>query len=234
MPVPAEQTPNSRGLLRDDVYFRLRDAIIDSTFLPGEQLRDLEIANWLGVSRTPVREALLRLGQAGLVVSEPGKSTIVASVDVKATRDAQAVVTAMYEVAIRSAMSSLTSRDISSMRNANERFASAIEIGDIEAAIVADVELHDVPVLRAANQAVAVVLEQFTPLLHRVARLKFTTAAGRSSIDLHNRLISFCETGDVDAAAGVSYEIWHSVDDLIDLAEDVSAKTNTSEQKVKN
>ena len=51
------------------------DAIVDGTFAPGEQLRDLELAGWLGVSRTPVREALLRLAEAGLVVAEPGRST---------------------------------------------------------------------------------------------------------------------------------------------------------------
>src|SRR5918995_4693948 len=68
MPIPAVDSPSlARSLLRDDVYARLRDAIVDGTLLPGERLRDLDLAAWLGVSRTPVREALLRLGQAGLV-----------------------------------------------------------------------------------------------------------------------------------------------------------------------
>jgi len=55
MPIPAG-APLSRSLLRDDVYVRLRDAIVDGTFTPGEQLRDGDLAQWLGVSRTPVRE----------------------------------------------------------------------------------------------------------------------------------------------------------------------------------
>ena len=78
MPIPAG-VPLSRSLLRDDVYVRLRDAIVDSTFTPGEQLRDGDLAQWLGVSRTPVREALLRLAQAGLVVAAPGRSTTVST-----------------------------------------------------------------------------------------------------------------------------------------------------------
>ena len=57
-----------RGLLRDDVYTRLRDAIVDGTFAPGEQLRDGELADWLGVSRKPVREAISTLPSA----STPG------------------------------------------------------------------------------------------------------------------------------------------------------------------
>src|SRR6478752_3065923 len=75
MPIPSDTAGVDRSLLRDDVYRRLRDAIVDGTFAPGEQLKDGELADWLGVSRTPIREALLRLARAGLVVAEPGRST---------------------------------------------------------------------------------------------------------------------------------------------------------------
>ena len=67
MPIPSDSAGVDRSLLRDDVHRRLRDAIVDGTFLPGEQLKDGDLAEWLGVSRTPVREALLRLGASGLV-----------------------------------------------------------------------------------------------------------------------------------------------------------------------
>ena len=83
MPIPAG-VPLPRSLLRDDVYVRLRDAIVDGRFTPGEQLRDGDLAQWLGVSRTPVREALLRLAQAGLVVAAPGRSTTVSTLDARA------------------------------------------------------------------------------------------------------------------------------------------------------
>ena len=102
---PVEALP-PRELLRDDVYRRLRDGIVDGTFAPGEQLRDVELAGWLGVSRTPIREALQRLAQAGLVVAEPGRSTSVTSLDLRATRDAQAVVASMHHLAVRAAVES--------------------------------------------------------------------------------------------------------------------------------
>ena len=107
---PAEALP-PRELLRDDVYRRLRDGIVDGTFAPGEQLRDVELAGWLGVSRTPIREALQRLAQAGLVVAEPGRSTSVTSLDLRATRDAQAVVASMHQLAVREAVGQLTAAD---------------------------------------------------------------------------------------------------------------------------
>src|SRR5690348_18473707 len=94
MPVPVSTATLSRSLLRDDVYVRLRDAIVDGTFAPGEQLRDGELAQWLGVSRTPVREALLRPAHAGLVVAAPGRSPPAGAVDAPAARDQQAVLAA--------------------------------------------------------------------------------------------------------------------------------------------
>ena len=71
MPVPTSPSPLRPSLLRESVHDRLRDAIVDGTLAPGEVVRDTELAAWLGVSRTPVREALLRLGESGLVRAAP-------------------------------------------------------------------------------------------------------------------------------------------------------------------
>ena len=208
MPVPEGEVVARRQLLRDDVHRRLRDAIVDGTLAPGEQLRDAELAGWLGVSRTPIREALLQLQRAGLVVSEPGRSTSVSTLDQRATRDAQAVVAGMHELAVRIAVERLTSADLARMRSANRRFASALRRGDVDAALAADDELHAVPVLVAANQAVVTVLEQFTPVLRRVERIRFGSLRGRDSVALHSSLIELCAAGDTEAAAAVSRQTW--------------------------
>jgi DNA-binding GntR family transcriptional regulator len=206
----------ARALLRDDVYRRVRDAIVDGTLHPGEQLRDQELAAWLGVSRTPVREALLRLQQAGLVASLPGRSTTVASLDTRAARDAQAVVAQMHRLAVHDAVGQLTADDFARMRDANARFRTALEAGDAEAALDADDELHGIPVAATGNAALAAVLDQFTPVLRRVERLRFGSLSGRGSVALHARLIDLCEAGDRDAAAEVSHETWQTLAPLLD------------------
>lgn len=216
MPVPSSPPPSVRGLLRDDVHARLRDAIVDGTLRPGEQLRDQELAAWLGVSRTPVREALLRLGQAGLVTSSPGRSTSVTCLDVRATRDAQAVVASLHALAVREAVPLLTDDDLERMRAANSRFAAALGSGDVDAALTADDELHGIPVEAAGNLAVASVLEQFTPLLRRVERLRFASLAGRQSVALHTRLIEHCAASDVEGAQAVSFETWQTLAPLLE------------------
>jgi DNA-binding GntR family transcriptional regulator len=216
MPVPAISEVRPRSLLRDDVYGRLRDAIVDGTLEPGEQLRDGELARWLGVSRTPVREALLRLQQAGLVVARPGRSTSVATLDVRAIRDAQAVVASMHELAVRRAVAQLTAEDLDRMRAANARFADALRRGDVDAALAADDDFHDVPVASAANGALRSVLEQFTPALRRLERLRFSSLAGRGSVSLHDRLVERCAAGDVEGAAALSFETWQTLAPLLE------------------
>ena len=216
MPVPASEPSPSRALLRDDVYRRVRDAIVDGTLAPGEQLRDQELAAWLGVSRTPVREALLRLQQAGLVAALPGRSTTVASMDTRTARDAQAVDASMHELAVREAVGQLTAGDLSRMRDANARFEAALRAGDADAALDADDELHGIPVAAAGNAALTAVLDQFTPVLRRVERLRFGSLSGRGSVALHARLIDLCEAGEREAAAEVSHETWQTLAPLLD------------------
>ena len=219
MPVPPGGALN-RSLLRQDVYLRLRDAIVDGTFAPGEQLRDHELAAWLGVSRTPVREALLRLGQSGLVLSRPGRSTTVAGLSAAAARDALEVVAAMHEVAVRGAVPRLTDADLAQMRLANEDFAEALRHADAEGALAADDVLHAVPVRVCGNSAVTEVLEQFTPLLRRVERLRFATLGGRASVRAHTSLIQACARGHGEEAAEISTRIWFSLTPLIDALDE--------------
>jgi len=213
MPIPPTEPGVDRSLLRDDVYRRLRDAIVEGTFTPGEQLKDLELATWLGVSRTPVREALLRLAQSGLVLAQPGRSTVVSTLDARDIRDARDVVASMHELAAREAVPVLVAADLTTMREANRRFAAALKSGDVDACLRADDDLHGVLVRIASNRALDTVLEQFTPTVRRAERQRFASPAGRESVDQHNELIRLCTAGDAEAAAAIAYDTWHSLPD---------------------
>lgn len=210
MPVPSQHLP-ARPLLRDDVYTRLRDAIVDGTLAPDEQLRDLELAAWLGVSRTPVREALLELARAGLVRATPGRSTVVAPLDVAGIRDAQAVIAAMHALAVRAAVQRLTDDDIERMRIANAAFADAQRRGDVDAALRADEEFHAVAVAASGNKAVQTVIAQYEPVLRRAERLRFASSEGEESIARHERLIDLLDARDADGAAKVAEQTWQTL-----------------------
>lgn len=211
MPIPTSSPPVGRSLLRDDVYQRLRDAIVDGTFAPGESLRDGELADWLGVSRTPVREAILRLAESGLIVARPGRSTVVADVEEAAVRNARDVVAAMHELAARVAIPLLSEHQLEVMRAANERFATAVEAGDAAAAVIADDAFHDALVVAAHNPALAAVLEQYTPVLRRAEFLRFLSVDKLAAIERHSQLIELCAASDAEGAAHLAFHTWHSL-----------------------
>ncbi len=211
MPTPPLQGVHKRSLLRDNVFGSIRDAIVDGTFVPGERLKDTDLELWLGVSRTPIREALLRLERAGLVISVPGRTTIVAPYDLASTMSAQQVVAAMHELAARLAVPLITEVSISTMVTANTRFENALEQLDVEAALRSDDEFHAVLVAVSGNQVIHEVLEQTTPVIRRVERMRFGSFAGRDSVAQHAQIIEHARRGDAEAAALACRENWLSL-----------------------
>lgn len=211
MPIPSSEGVHRRTLLRDQAYETLRDAIVDGTLAPGERLRDAELEAWLGISRTPIREALLRLERARLVIAQPGRQTIVAHVDPPSTLGAQQVAAAMHELATRLAVPTLTKEDLSRLETANASFAEALEREDVVAAIVHDDDFHGVFVSRCGNPVVPEVLERVVPVLRRVERLRFASLAGLASVRQHALITGHARGGDAEGAAAASRDNWLSL-----------------------
>jgi DNA-binding GntR family transcriptional regulator len=102
MPVPAYATRHPRRLLRDLTFETIRDAIVDGTLTPGERLFEDDLANWLGVSKTPVKEALARLSSQDLVKIEANRSTCVATADDLDLLDTLELIGVLHAEAVRS------------------------------------------------------------------------------------------------------------------------------------
>jgi DNA-binding GntR family transcriptional regulator len=131
-------------------------------------------------------------------------------------RDALVVVRAMHELAVRLAVPLMTERHHDLMRAANKRFAAALEVGDVQRALVADDALHDVPVAVLGNRALAATIERQLPLIRRLERLRFGSLSGRRSIGWHDQLIDACEGGDVETAVAITTRIWSTLLALFD------------------
>ncbi|MGI5132076.1 GntR family transcriptional regulator [Pseudonocardia sp. CA-107938] len=208
MPVPSRAAGAERALLRDQAFRALRAAIVDGTLQPGERLVDAELCEWLGVSRTPVREAIARLEQIGLVQVRAASSTTVSPLDVRATAEAQAVAAAMHELAAREAVPALVAGDLDTMTAANTTFAAALAAGDVDAAIAADDAFHGVFVRVCGNRRLSGLLEDVTPLLRRAERARFGSLTGRASVAQHARIVELARAGDAEGAARANRENW--------------------------
>lgn len=208
--------PVPRTLLRDRAYEAIRNAIVAGEIEPGAVVRDAALAERLGLSRAPVREAFSRLVDEGLLESKPQSYTRVTPVVAAEVRDAAAVVGAMHELAVRVAVPRLRSTDVEVMRAANERFAVAVRTGDVDGALHADDELHDVLVRVSGNRAAAATVARYTPLIRRLERRRFGEGGNCRSAGLHERLIEACAAGDADSAVRATAEIWRGLEELAD------------------
>ena len=205
-----------RTLLRDRAYRMVRDAIVTGELAPGAVIRDAELAERVGLSRTPVREALARLADDGLVETKPHSWTRVRPLVMREVRDALVVVRAMHELAVRLSVPLMTERHHGLMRAANKRFAAALEAGKVEAAVNADDALHDVPVAVLGNRVLAATIERQLPTIRRLERLRFGSLLGRRSIVWHDQFIDACEDRDVETAVAITTRIWTSLFEMFE------------------
>jgi DNA-binding GntR family transcriptional regulator len=205
-----------RTLLRDTAYEVIRDAIVRADIPPGAVVSNATVAEQLGLSRGPVRDALARLADEGLVETKPQSYTRVTPLAPKEARDAAEVVRAMHELAVRAAVPLLTATHIEAMREANRRFEAATLAADVDAAMDSDDDLHGVLVSVCGNHAVAATVERYTPLIRRLERRQFSSARARRSVRWHDDLIAACAAGDVARAIGVTGQIWQSLQALAD------------------
>jgi DNA-binding GntR family transcriptional regulator len=192
----------ARPRLSDVAYDRIRRAIITGELEPGSKIKDSELADRLGLSRTPVREALARLADTGLVEAKPGVHTLVTTLnraDVEATLD---VVEVLDHLAVRSAVPNLTAADLTALRKANDQFAAEVRKNDIGAALAADDAFHSVIIDAARNPLLKRLISQSEASLHRIYHRKFSTLlGGTDTVDHHNALVTLCAAGDAAGAA---------------------------------
>jgi DNA-binding GntR family transcriptional regulator len=201
MPVPSETVPIERRAARHVVFEHLRQWIEEGVLEPGEAIRDGEVAERLGVSRTPVREALQVLEQHGAVEMLPGRLTRVTALTPEDVALLYAPLGALQGLAAEAGAARAASGDIEAMTAANERVLAAIERTDGAAAGVADREFHGVLLRLAANPYLDTAIE---PLLIHARRLEVLYFRGgrptMRSYEEHRSIIAAVAAGDASAA----------------------------------
>lgn len=161
-------TKIERTFVRDEAYLILRNWIVEGVLEPGSTLRDKELAVQLGVSRTPVREALLRLEREGLVVTKPNSSTQVSPIDLHSAGHLYALVWTLEQLAMKEAFDHLKKEHIQEMVTANERFLQKVKKRDRMEALDADGDFHGVYVALSGNRELERILTELKFKLKRM------------------------------------------------------------------
>lgn len=194
-------TMNEYLPLRDVVFNTLRHAILKGELEPGERLMEIALAQKLGVSRTPIREAIRKLELEGLVVMVPRKGAEVADITEKDLRDVLEVRKALEELSIELAMRNMTEKNFGELEAANETFAKNLEGDDLIKIAESDVAFHEIIYMATGNNRL---IQMINNLREQMYRYRLEYIKDKSSherlVAEHNRIMAAMKSGDISEA----------------------------------
>ena len=187
--------------LRDVVFITLRKAMLRGELKPGERLMEIQLANKLGVSRTPIREAIRKLELEGLVLMIPRKGAEVAQITEKNMQDVLEVRKALEELSVQLACERITPEQVEEMKMAAEDFRKVLKSGDVTKIAEADVKFHDIIFAATNNQRLITLLNNLREQMYRfrVEYLKQKECYPQL-LEEHDKLIALISGGEVEEA----------------------------------
>ena len=176
--------------LRVEVYEVLRAAIIEGRLRPRRKLSEVDLGNHLGISRTPVREALMQLEKEGLVTIHPGKGATIAEISRSDLVEIYPIVSVLEGLAAQNAAANLTFEDLSGMKDLNRQLKDFAKKGDASVYMEANSQLHQVFLDKYPNQRLRGLIASYKGQIHRF-RLFSLNLPGRmeESVLEHGRVM---------------------------------------------
>ena len=138
--------------LRIEVYDFLEEAITEGRLKPGHKLNEIDLGNHLGISRTPIREALLHLEKEGLVSIDPGKGAVVAEISRCDVEEIYPIVAVLEGLAARAAALNLNSRDIVQLKKLNKQLKKIAQRGDASRYMDVNSQFHQLFLDKCSSQ----------------------------------------------------------------------------------
>ena len=187
--------------LRDVVFNTLREAILKGDLKPGERLMEVKLANKLGVSRTPIREAIRKLELEGLVKMIPRRGAEVAEITEKSLLDVMEVRDSLEELSVILACDRMSGEEMDELKEAAHEFELVSGTNDVKKIAQADVHFHDIIYDSTDNSKLVQLLNNLREQMYRyrVEYLKNPEVYPKL-IEEHHQIISYLEKRDKEGA----------------------------------
>lgn len=197
MGVTRLQAPST---LREATVEHLRNAIVTGSLSPGEVLRDAEVAAQLGLSPTPVREALVQLASEGLIEIQPNKLKRVAPLDAPTIRELYAVHRVLWQMGYAWGVPKLGPEAFDALGSALAEMAEALERADTRAALLAHTDFHSVVVAACGNRELGRLIADRYPLIERLILLRMADFVSYGLLDMNSAIADALQRGDQERA----------------------------------
>ena len=187
--------------LREAVCDSLRKAILSGVLAPGERLMEVQLAEELGISRTPIREAIRKLEQEGYVIMLPRRGSYVSSVSVHDVQEIFEIRSALESLSIGLAARRITSDDLDKLQKLLQLIEGYIENNDIENIVKTDVEFHDLLYQVSGNERLRLIINNLKEQLARFRTLSMSYPGRlQDTLEEHREMVEAIANGDVEAA----------------------------------
>ena len=184
--------------LRDVVFESLRTAILEGKLKSGQRLMEVQLAEQLGVSRTPIREAIRKLELEGLVIMLPRKGAYVADMSFKDLIDVLEIRASLEGLAASLASGRRRDEDIEGLEKLAREFEESVKSGDIEEVLKKDVEFHEYIFSLANNKKLYQIINSLWEQVHRF-RVTYVSdyEASLSLVEEHNKILEAIKGADM-------------------------------------
>ncbi|MBQ9091683.1 MAG: GntR family transcriptional regulator [Anaerotignum sp.] len=192
--------------LRDVVFNTLRDAILTGKLVPGERLMENQLAEKLGVSRTPVREALRMLELENLVELVPRKGAQVLDMSEKDIVNILEVRSALEGLATSLACKKMSKEDLQQLKNMEVDFEKAVADNDVEHFVDIDEDFHDLIFAATENDKLINIFRNLRIQLYRyrMAQAKNNETSMSTIVAHHRSIIRAIENHDAEEGASIA------------------------------
>lgn len=191
----------STSTLADRVYSVLRDRIVHREIAPGTFIREQEVSEALGVSRTPVREALSRLASEGFAERIPHRGFRVPEESIDDLLDLYPIVAELEVLAARNALRRLDRGDLDRLRDVQSQFKEAVHRDDPPAGIELNRQFHHLLLRRSGNRKLGELLDDLRSRILRLELWSFAHINQReASVEQHEQMLDAIEHGEFDRA----------------------------------
>jgi len=217
------ETKIKRTFMKDEAYEVIRKWIISGDLAPGEKLRDKELSATLGLSRTPIREALLMLENDGLVETKANRWTLVAPIDLSKAEETYVIVSTLECLALRLAINSFTDADVQELEKLNENLNDLIDNGDRISALEADNAFHNKMIRMAKNEELQKLLVNLKLKIQRIESHYFSQKEFLQTAYIeHNQIIEAIRNKDLKEAEEALKANWNNSLDRLRQKEKLS------------
>ncbi len=188
-------------LLSEDIAESIKAAIIKGKFKPGEKISEGDLAQSMGISRTPLREAFRKLENQGFIQIIPRKGAMVTEVSATEAQDLYEIKSTLEGLAARLAAQRMTEKDLERLERINEELKGLIEHEDLEAFYRTHTRFHESFVKACGNSRLAVMISNLNDHFKRFGIVSLTLPGQyEQAIRQHEQIIAAFRRKDADAA----------------------------------